>query len=78
VGGQGKYPGAPPHIRKKEGKNKPTARYLIGSSGERGKAIKKKWNFFSACHWQKRFCNQCYHEKVNITGLATKINTLLK
>jgi hypothetical protein len=30
VGGRGKYPGAPPHIRKKERKNKPTARYLIG------------------------------------------------
>jgi hypothetical protein len=30
VGGRGKYPGAPPHhIRKKRGKNKPTARYLI-------------------------------------------------
>jgi hypothetical protein len=31
VGGRGKYPGAPPHImKKKRGKNKPTARYLIG------------------------------------------------
>jgi hypothetical protein len=31
VGGRGKYPAAPPHrIRKKRGKSKPTARYLIG------------------------------------------------
>jgi hypothetical protein len=30
VGGRGKYPGAPPPIRKKKRKNKPTARYLIG------------------------------------------------
>jgi hypothetical protein len=43
VGGRGKYPGAPPHIKeKKRGKNKPTARYLIDQYGERGKAIKKK------------------------------------
>jgi hypothetical protein len=43
VGGWGKYPGAPPHhIRKKRGKNKPTARYLEARSGERGKTTKKK------------------------------------
>jgi hypothetical protein len=43
VGGRGKYPGAPPHIReKKRGKNKPTARYLIDHYGERGKAIIRK------------------------------------
>jgi hypothetical protein len=45
VGGRGKYPGAPPHIREKKErkKNKPTARYLIDQYGERGKAtIKKK------------------------------------
>jgi hypothetical protein len=43
VGDRGKYPGAPPHIRKKKGgKNKPTARYLIDQYGERGKATTKK------------------------------------
>jgi hypothetical protein len=44
VGGRGKYPRVPPHIKgkKKRGKNKPTARYLIDQYGERGKAIKKK------------------------------------
>jgi hypothetical protein len=40
VDGRGKYPGAPPHIRKKKrGKNKPTARYPIDQYGERGKTI---------------------------------------
>jgi hypothetical protein len=35
VGGRGKYPGAPPHIRKKKRKkNKPTPRYLIDQYGE--------------------------------------------
>jgi hypothetical protein len=34
VGGRGKYPGAPPYIRKKKrGKNKPTARAMV--KGER-------------------------------------------
>jgi hypothetical protein len=41
VGGRGKYPGAPPHIKGKKRK-KPTARYLIDQYGEKGKAIKKK------------------------------------
>jgi hypothetical protein len=40
VGGRGKYPGVPPHIReKKRGKNKPNARDPIDQYGERGKAI---------------------------------------
>jgi hypothetical protein len=37
VGGRGKY-----HIRKKRGKNKPTARYLIGQEWLKGKDYKKK------------------------------------
>jgi hypothetical protein len=41
VGGRGKYPGAPPHLKRKKRK-KPTARYLIDQYGEKGKAIKKK------------------------------------
>jgi hypothetical protein len=41
MGGRGKYPGAPPHIKGKKWK-KPTARYLIDQYGEKGKAIKKK------------------------------------
>jgi hypothetical protein len=37
VGGRGKYPGTPPHIKeKKRGNNKPTARYLIDQYSERG------------------------------------------
>jgi hypothetical protein len=41
VSGRGKYPEAPPHIKKGKRK-KPTARYLIDQYGEKGKAIKKK------------------------------------
>jgi hypothetical protein len=41
VGGRRKYPGAPLHIKGKKRK-KPTARYLIGQYGEKGKANKKK------------------------------------
>jgi hypothetical protein len=45
VGGRGKYPGAPPHMRKKKrGKNKPTAKVPDRPNGERGKAITKKKN----------------------------------
>jgi hypothetical protein len=39
VGGRGKYPGAPPHIKKGKKRKKPTARYLIDQYGEKGKAI---------------------------------------
>jgi hypothetical protein len=40
VGGRGKYPGAPPHIRKKkERKNKPTARYLPDGSMVKGERL---------------------------------------
>jgi hypothetical protein len=38
VGGRGKYPGAPPHLKRKKRK-KPTARYLIDQYGEKGKDI---------------------------------------
>jgi hypothetical protein len=47
VGGRGKYPGASPHVRKKkEEKNKPTAKVPDRPNGERGKAITKKKNTF--------------------------------
>jgi hypothetical protein len=53
VGGRGKYPGAPPHIKRKKRK-KPTARYLIDQYGEKEKAIKKK-KIKINCHKFKKF-----------------------
>jgi hypothetical protein len=45
VGSRGKYPGAPPHHKGKRNQAD-RKRYLIGLLGEKGKAKKKKKEFF--------------------------------